>query len=215
MSASGRAGRGHVTKYERSARPSAPPRRTGTRPSRIDDVVEAAILLFGERGVERVTIEEIAAEAGLVPRAVYYHFATKDDLVNAAFARVRHEVDAIVTESTDIESAVRETFAWGRAHPQRAQLLWVHSVGATPAMSDLWQEFIADHVNATQRYRTPGSSAHRQLKADATNQIAARTAVIAGTLVQLYWGAGELASGYSSEEVATAVATMFRKLIRG
>jgi AcrR family transcriptional regulator len=212
MSSSTRSGCGHAAKYDDT--PQSDARRHGTRPSRIGDVVEAAILLFGDRGVEKVTVEDIAAEAGLVPRAVYYHFATKDEVMHAAFARVRDEVDVIVADATDLDSAVRETFAWGRANPQRAQLLWVHSVGATPAMFDLWNGFITRHVDATQRYR--GESADILASGNTrTNWLAARTAVIAGTLMQLYWGSGDLIPNCSSEDVAVAVAAMFRSLIEG
>jgi hypothetical protein len=40
-----------------------------------------------------------------------------------------------------------------------------------------------------------------------------RTAVIAGTSIQLYWGSGDLVADGSSEQVASTVAAMFKNLI--
>jgi AcrR family transcriptional regulator len=206
-------GRSHNAQYDGPATNANNPKKPGTRPSRVGDIIEAAIRLFGARGIEHVTVDEIAAESGLVARAVYYHFATKDDVVRAAFARVRNEVDEIVARAADLQAAVQDTFAWGTANVERAQLLWVHSVGATPAMSDMWEDFITKHSEATQRYRSTTSSPLAD--DDLTGWIAARTAVIAGVLIQRYWGSGNLLAGSSPDDVADAVTVMFSELIGG
>ncbi len=44
------------------------------------DVAEAALKLFCERGYHAVTVEEIAAAAGVTKGAFYYYFADKEDL---------------------------------------------------------------------------------------------------------------------------------------
>jgi AcrR family transcriptional regulator len=190
-------------------------KRPSKRPSRIDDLIEAAIRLFGEQGVENVTVEEIAAECGLAERAVYYHFATKDDLTLAAFARVRDEVDEIVAAAPDLPTAVRRTFEWGTTNPARAQMLWVRSVGVNTDISELWERFITSHVNATRRYRGDMGSSTGGPEIGSTDWIAARVAVIGGTLIQTYWGSGDIGSGHDADEVAGAVLDMFQKLIVG
>lgn len=53
----------------------------------IDDaksrILAAAAALFQGRGVRAVSLDEVAAEAGLTKKTVYYHFTSKDELVAA------------------------------------------------------------------------------------------------------------------------------------
>jgi len=56
------------------ARRDPPVRRTK------QDVARAALELFCERGYHAVTVEEIAAAAGVTKGAFYYYFADKEDL---------------------------------------------------------------------------------------------------------------------------------------
>jgi AcrR family transcriptional regulator len=46
-------------------------------------IVEAAYRLLYQRGFARVSIDDIAAAAGITKRSVYNHFESKDDLVRA------------------------------------------------------------------------------------------------------------------------------------
>ncbi|MBB5804923.1 AcrR family transcriptional regulator [Saccharothrix ecbatanensis] len=69
---------------------------TGTRPGRTavtkQKLFDAALRLVGERGAAGVTVDEIAAEAGVAKGTVYYNFASKDALVDAL---LRHGVDLL------------------------------------------------------------------------------------------------------------------------
>ncbi len=59
-------------------------------------LIEAATELFEARGVEAVSLEEVAARAGLVKGTVYYNFAGKDDLVLAAAGAALAEGQALL-----------------------------------------------------------------------------------------------------------------------
>ncbi|MFD1150372.1 TetR/AcrR family transcriptional regulator [Saccharothrix hoggarensis] len=67
-----------------------------TRPGRTaatkQKLFDAALRLVGERGAASVTVDEIAAEAGVAKGTVYYNFASKDALVDAL---LRHGVDLL------------------------------------------------------------------------------------------------------------------------
>ncbi|MDU0289520.1 TetR/AcrR family transcriptional regulator [Saccharothrix longispora] len=69
---------------------------TGPRPGRTaatkQKLFDAALKLVGERGAASVTVDEIAAEAGVAKGTVYYNFASKDALVDAL---LRHGVDLL------------------------------------------------------------------------------------------------------------------------
>lgn len=55
-------------------------RRTPRAQKTRDTILETALALFSARGYHGVTVEDIAAEAGLTKGAVYYWFTDKDDL---------------------------------------------------------------------------------------------------------------------------------------
>ncbi|GAA4889575.1 TetR/AcrR family transcriptional regulator [Actinomycetospora straminea] len=61
-----------------AAAPGPPPsRRTRGRTERRDRVFEAAVALFGERGFEETSMDDIAARAGLARTTVFNHFPRK------------------------------------------------------------------------------------------------------------------------------------------
>jgi AcrR family transcriptional regulator len=56
-------------------------KRAAHRPSRKQAVVKAAMNLHATGLGESVTVADIAAEAGMTPAAVYYHYASKEDVL--------------------------------------------------------------------------------------------------------------------------------------
>ena len=50
-------------------------------------IIEAAYYLFYRKGFTRVSMDEIAARAGLTKRTLYAHFRSKDDLLAATLQR--------------------------------------------------------------------------------------------------------------------------------
>jgi TetR/AcrR family transcriptional regulator, cholesterol catabolism regulator len=55
--------------------------------SRRNDIIEQAMLLFGERGYARTSMRDIAAAAGMLAGSVYYHFPSKEALLAAVYER--------------------------------------------------------------------------------------------------------------------------------
>ena len=68
----------HARTFDRPGRPAANPDRD-TRTL----LLNAATELFAERGVAATTLTNIARRAGLTPAMVHYHFADRDQLVDA------------------------------------------------------------------------------------------------------------------------------------
>lgn len=87
-------------------------RRPAARP---DELVAAALAVFGERGFRATTLEDVAARAGVSKGTVYLYFASKDDLFRAV-------VEAKVV--TLLESAE----AMARAHAGSVSELLVNVV---------------------------------------------------------------------------------------
>ena len=53
---------------------------------REDAIVEAVNRLLATKGYDAMTVDEVAAEAGMAKASVYKHFASKEDLAAAAAA---------------------------------------------------------------------------------------------------------------------------------
>jgi AcrR family transcriptional regulator len=71
-------------------------------------VEKAAIELFAARGVDGVSIGDIAAVAGVSQGALYRHYPSKEDLAwslfSTAYLRMGGELDAIRQRHTDLET---------------------------------------------------------------------------------------------------------------
>ncbi|WP_161600572.1 TetR/AcrR family transcriptional regulator [Mycolicibacterium hodleri] len=57
------------------------PKRAAHRPSRKHAVVEAAMHLYATKDPSAITVADIAAQAAMSAAAVYYHYATKEDVL--------------------------------------------------------------------------------------------------------------------------------------
>lgn len=78
-------------------------------PSARERVLKAAAYLFYQEGIRAISVDTIAERAGVTKKTVYYHFASKDDLIAAyltgrdqpnlaAFARWLREAEGSLPE---------------------------------------------------------------------------------------------------------------------
>jgi TetR/AcrR family transcriptional regulator len=100
---------------------------TSRRPTR-ERILDAALLRFGSRGFEAVSLDEIAAEVGITKQTVLYWFTSKDELLAAVIERSAEELTLTVEaalRSADrgfarVEAVVRAVF---RPAVRRPELL--------------------------------------------------------------------------------------------
>lgn len=69
--------------HREGARPVGRPRATPARPgaSASEDILEAAAVLFSERGYAGTSTRQVAEAAGLRQATLYYHFGGKEDIL--------------------------------------------------------------------------------------------------------------------------------------
>ena len=76
-------------------------KRDINRRKRVQDLIDAGLLLFLERGIEAVTIDEVAREAGMAKGNFYRYFRDKADLVEAVIEPVASTTRQAVQECDD------------------------------------------------------------------------------------------------------------------
>ncbi len=72
------------------------PRRTAER------ILDVALELFNRFGEPNVSTTVIAAELGISPGNLYYHYPSKDELINALFARFEAPLERLLGAAGDV-----------------------------------------------------------------------------------------------------------------
>lgn len=106
---------------ERRPRRAGPVERPGAlggkrdlnRRKRVQDLIDAGLALFLQRGIEAVTIDEVAREAGMAKGNFYRYFRDKADLVEAVISPISsttleaiYECDSHLRQASDRDQAV-------------------------------------------------------------------------------------------------------------
>jgi len=81
-------------------------------------ILETALKLFGERGYEETTMRAVAEKAGVALGNTYYHFRSKEHLIQAYYERM-HELHL----DSCVELLKKERTLKGRLHGVMSQIL--------------------------------------------------------------------------------------------
>jgi AcrR family transcriptional regulator len=71
---------------------NSPVRKPGKRD---EEVLEAAIKVFYERGYAEATVQDVANEVGILKGSLYHYISTKEDLLYRLFELVHEQVESI------------------------------------------------------------------------------------------------------------------------
>jgi len=97
-------------------------------------VVEGALALAEAEGLEAVTIRRLAKELGVTPMALYWHFRSKDELLEGVAARIFEDIDPSVDASATWQEQLRALLGSMlgvlRAYPSAAILLSTRTVSS-------------------------------------------------------------------------------------
>ncbi len=129
-------------------------RASQRRLARADRVLDAAMRLLGQEGVEALTLQRVAREVGLVPAALYRYFPSKDALlaalqrrtISALHARLAAHLAAVDASTTRREPGARALVALlslpgflsttSRALPEEMRLVMTLLGDPAPLLSD-------------------------------------------------------------------------------
>ena len=122
----------------------APRRRVG-RAERERQILDAAIAVFGERGYQSASMDQVAERVGVTKPVLYTHFGSKHGLLLACIARARAELldvtsTAAASASTPEEMLRRGTLAFFEYLESRARewtVLYAESAVAGEALEEI------------------------------------------------------------------------------
>ncbi|CAN5597258.1 TetR/AcrR family transcriptional regulator C-terminal domain-containing protein [soil metagenome] len=99
-----------------------------------ETVVEGALALADAEGLEAVTIRRLTRDLGVTPMALYWHFRSKDELLEGMAASIFEEIDLSVDASATWQEQLRALLGSMvdvlRAHPSTAILLSTRTVSS-------------------------------------------------------------------------------------
>lgn len=110
------------------------------RPSRRIEIIQAATRVMSRVTYSEATVDDVAAECGVAPTAIYYHFGGKEELFDQAyraclegFSSTLDHVRGSAQELDEnvLRDVVSTAWTWWRTHPLEARFLMLHNGGAT------------------------------------------------------------------------------------
>ncbi len=139
---------------------SAQPARVGRRPSTTrDEITAVAMALFTQRSFDDVSVDDIAAAAGIARRTVFRYYSSKNAIVWGDFDSHLEVMRALLDETpdtVDTSTALREAlltfndFPVDEAPRHRMRMRLILEVPALQAYSMLmytgWRDVIAQFV---------------------------------------------------------------------
>jgi AcrR family transcriptional regulator len=122
-------------------------RRPAHRPSRRQVVIDGAMGLFATIPVDEVTVQDIASAVEMTPAAVYYHFASKEQILTEGMQQF---ADLLLAEMANnlpepeseggLGDLLTHVMAWTSRRRSHANVYFVNSIGLNLVVEALRRE---------------------------------------------------------------------------
>jgi AcrR family transcriptional regulator len=187
-------------------------RQAGTAPTR-ERILDVALDLFIAQGFDGTSLRQIAQQLGLTKAALYYYFASKDDILMALHLRLhefgREALTALGDEPVTLEK-------WGRLLGElvdhmitQRQIFVLHQRNPAAFEKLHRQDHMDEHEDIQVRFR--GVLADARVPLRDRFRMAASFGVIFGGLFL----SGDAFSSSSSQELADMLRDAIRDVVRG
>ena len=120
--------------------------------------MDALLGIVAERGLDQVSVREVACAAGVLIGTVQHYFPTKDDMLAAAFnevvRRIRVRVTAAVCSGPDVRSNISAVLHellpldGRRAEEARIQVAFAARAATSPALAAIQQTVLTEITEA-------------------------------------------------------------------
>ena len=144
-------------------------------------VVEGALALADAEGLGAVTIRRLAKELGVTPMALYWHFRSKDELLEGMAASVFEEIDpstdASATWQEQLRALLGSVLDALRARPSTAILLSTRTVSSEGSLRAT--EVVLDILGRGGFSPTEATQIARHALSTVTNLVSGEPGVVA------------------------------------
>jgi AcrR family transcriptional regulator len=192
------------------------------RPSRREEIIEAAVPVFARNGFVDASMNDVADRAGVTVTAVYYHFSGKEELYEAAIAHVLRTVDEVVANVRaddapaspgDLHRVIEAVWEWVDDNPEAATLVHLHTPSATRQAAGLRHEFDELHVRRAFAYLYSGETTVPSAERQAVASLAVRALVDMLIAIHPMRLAGGPLSEFPSKQLLDAVKRVSDRLL--
>jgi len=166
---------------QRTAPKSA--KRTRRGPLTRQQILDASLRLFSERGFARTTVRDISRQAGITDAAIYYHFDLKREVLEALVEERGFLTSLQNLERVEAEMPLREMIVWMSAgainlmdqNRDFLRLIIMEGLGGDEAaleqytrLLDLWESAL---ITVLRRYEEKGELHSDQVTDELARQI--------------------------------------------
>jgi AcrR family transcriptional regulator len=189
---------------------SSPAEGSGPKSTR-ERILDAALDLFIEKGFDKTSLREIAEQLGVTKAALYYHFASKEDILMALHMRL-HEfgIDALAQMGNREPTAA----IWGELLEDlvdqmlaNRKIFMLHERNQAAFEALHREDHDAQHVDLAEQFRKVLSDPRVPAR-DRVRMAASFGAVMAGIVV-----AGDAFDDISSDEMSEILRSAVRDLL--
>jgi len=124
------------------------------REERINEITQAAIDVFLEKGYENTTMEAIARRAGMSKGGLYHYFSSKDLVLISANEKISEKVEDLMKAALECESVregilyyIENYICYWLEHPRETAFLFlsIAKILEKPELLTYYQEYTADY----------------------------------------------------------------------
>ena len=190
-------------------------KRAAHRPSRKHEIVAAALRLYASRPRESIAVADIAAESKMTAAALYYHYATKEEILLhglTSFADAFAAEASVYLKSDDaaVHNLVVHLVDWMHDHRDAAAVWFAHSNGLSTAVEAVRrttnENILGDVIKAVRRAKPQYPLPHASV-------IAAALMAQIDVCARAWWTNDEQCSGVCEDDFRAAVADLSARII--
>lgn len=150
----------------------ATPRKPANRPSRRQDLIDAAVELFSLQSWDFVTVADIVERAGMTSAAFYYHFSSREELLEEVVENFAEQwvtsIEALLDKAEDLDGIgqVPTTLLDELEPSQQVARIFFLSAATAPLLVE------RIHRSARERLARSATEAIRRIAPDRTVAVA-------------------------------------------